>query len=138
MKRSIKYGLVLFVLLLSWIILMANKEHFSSDTYFIVKVIPWYMLICLGCYCLFKLGTEVLFFNDCQSDIKLLERVRQYLNIIQHFIHNFVFVSIQDVAEAKADLRKRGFVQQHYQFQKLQDDIMYLAVEQLLRNSSCV
>lgn len=49
---------------------------------------PFYLLVALGSYCLCALGSGVMFFNDCPNEILKLE---------------------QDIREAKADLRKKGF-----------------------------
>jgi dolichyl-phosphate mannosyltransferase polypeptide 3 len=55
----------------------------------LVDVCPWYVLIVFGCYCLTKLGYDLLTFNDYPAEIALLER---------------------DIQAAEADLKRRGFV----------------------------
>jgi len=48
---------------------------------------PWYLLVSLGCYCLFRLGKDLLSFRNCPEEVKKLE---------------------DDIVIARADLKKRG------------------------------
>lgn len=41
----------------------------------IFKVLPWYTLICVGSYCLGRLGLDILKFNDCPQEIAKLGKV---------------------------------------------------------------
>lgn len=49
---------------------------------------PWYLLVSFGCYCLYKLGSDLLNFRNCPEEIKKLET---------------------DITNARKDLSKRGF-----------------------------
>lgn len=55
----------------------------------IIYALPWLWLVSLGCYCLGKLGIDLLTFNDYPHEIKALEA---------------------DIDAARADLASRGFV----------------------------
>lgn len=68
--------------------LYAGHDTSSSEKW-LVDVCPWYTLILFGCYCLMKLGYDLLTFNDYPAEIALLER---------------------DIKAAEADLKRRGFV----------------------------
>ena len=93
MKRYLVYGTVLVVLVGIW---LRMKIYYSATTnqpeqqpwVFIVDVMPWYSLICFGCYCLTKLGYDLLTFNDYPEEIRRLEH---------------------DIRAAEADLQRRGF-----------------------------
>jgi hypothetical protein len=45
----------------------------------LANVIPWLLLMWFGCYCLAKLGWDLLSYNDYPSEIKSLEKVIFYL-----------------------------------------------------------
>lgn len=79
MKRSTTYGFTILSGLIIWLAMIISKERFSADQYFVIQVLPWFLLISLGCYCLFKLGTGVLFFNNCHPEIKVLEKVGYFI-----------------------------------------------------------
>ena len=53
----------------------------------LTRVLPWYLLVSLGCYCLFRLGCDLLAFNNCPEEVKKLEA---------------------DIVAAREDLKKRG------------------------------
>lgn len=42
---------------------------------FLLDVLPWYSLVLFGCYCLGKLGIDMLSFRDCPQDIPKLAEV---------------------------------------------------------------
>lgn len=44
---------------------------------FVIKTIPGYLLIVFGCYCLGKLGYDLVTFNDYPHEIQKLEAVRE-------------------------------------------------------------
>ena len=93
MKRYQVYGTVLVILSGMWlrmkIYYMDGKIQPEQQPWvFIVDVIPWYSLICFGCYCLTKLGYDLLTFNDYPNEIRRLE---------------------QDIRAAETDLQRRGF-----------------------------
>mmetsp|Transcript_26948 Transcript_26948/g.27181 ORF Transcript_26948/g.27181 Transcript_26948/m.27181 type:complete len:92 (+) Transcript_26948:289-564(+) len=88
MKRHQSYGLILILGISLWSILFTFRTVFSSPGNFIITVIPWYLLICLGCYCLGKLGLDIACFNDYPEATLKLEK---------------------EIIIAKADLEKKGF-----------------------------
>ena len=98
MKRYQVYGIVLVVMVGAWLrmkilYMMAEPSLGTTTTeqqpwVWIVDVMPWYSLICFGCYCLTKLGFDLLTFNDYPDEIRRLE---------------------QDIRTAEADLKRRGF-----------------------------
>lgn len=75
MKRSSSYGLVLFILASAWIFMKVTKVQHSERVNWFADVSPWYLLIVFGCYCLAKLGYDLLTFNDYPKEIKKLEQV---------------------------------------------------------------
>lgn len=44
-----------------------------------VQALPLYALVCLGCYCLARLGADLLLFRDFTHRTHLLEQVLQRL-----------------------------------------------------------
>ena len=96
MKRYQVYGTVFVVLAGMWLrmkiyYMMAGTSLSQSEQQpwvFLVDVMPWYTLICFGCYCLTKLGYDLLTFNDYPDEIRRLE---------------------QDIRAAEMDLNRRGF-----------------------------
>ena len=61
--------------------------HVLDQAHSLLEVAPWYLLVSLGCYCLYRLGTDLLAFNSCPHEIKALEN---------------------DISAARKDLAKRG------------------------------
>lgn len=75
MKRSVAYGVVIIVWISVWSYFKLTRSHFSERVNWFTDVSPWYMLILFGCYCLAKLGIDLLSFNDYPHEIKKLEQV---------------------------------------------------------------
>jgi hypothetical protein len=75
MKRSMTYFVTLITVCAVWLALFNSRDKFQTVHKLWIDAFPWYALICLGCYCLFRLGCGVLFFNDCPSEIPKLEKV---------------------------------------------------------------
>ncbi len=42
---------------------------------FILNALPWYALMNLGCYCLYRMGMDLLIFRDCPEEIDKLKQV---------------------------------------------------------------
>ena len=96
MKKHQKYfvGLCVIILLYNFLHLLFNNEQFiqfwqkekrpvSLDyLQWILSVLPWYSLICFGCYCLTKLGLDVLNFNDCPHEIQKMTQVEPRLFLL--------------------------------------------------------
>jgi hypothetical protein len=78
MKRHQKYLITALVIGTSWIYLKAIQKSFSSEPVrFLIDVFPWLLLMWWGCYCLGRLGLDLLLFNDYPGEIKVLEKVMQ-------------------------------------------------------------
>ena len=75
MKRSGVYGAVLFVVIAVWTALKFRQSSMSSSFAWLVDVSPWYLLMVMGCFCLGKLGFDLISFNDYPQEIKKLEEV---------------------------------------------------------------
>jgi hypothetical protein len=90
MKRYQVYGAALLTVVGIWMRLkiVYNDAPTGSKEKWVVDVMPWYFLICFGCYCLTKLGWDLLTFNDYPKEIGKLE---------------------EDIRAAEADLKRRGF-----------------------------
>lgn len=87
MKRHVEVGLTIISFILMWIgwkMVYANNKQIS----WYLNIMPFYAIILFGCYCLAKLGIDLLTFNDYPEEIIKLT---------------------VDIAAAKEDLRKRGF-----------------------------
>ena len=90
MKRSTVYISVLAALVAIWagLIILVQQSGYDEKWSNIVYALPLYGLVCLGSFCVGKLGMDLLTFNDYPQEIGALEK---------------------DIAAAKADLNKRGF-----------------------------
>lgn len=75
MKRSTSYAVVVLILVISWIFLKISSDKLPEIVNWYTDVSPWYSLILFGCYCLAKLGFDLLTFNDYPLEIKKLEQV---------------------------------------------------------------
>lgn len=75
MKRSSLYLITSILFITIWLYFYINRFTYQNIYQYWILVIPWYSLICLGCYCLYALGSGILFFNDCPNEIKKLEKV---------------------------------------------------------------
>lgn len=69
-----------------------NKEFHSNNKFdrldWIVTIWPWYSLMVFGCYCLYRLGSDIVSFNDYPEETLKLEK---------------------DILIAREDLKARGF-----------------------------
>ena len=68
---------------------LSDDDSNNDIKSWIVDISPWYSLICFGCYCLGKIGYDLLMFNDYPEEIIKLEL---------------------DIKNAETDLKSRGFV----------------------------
>ena len=76
MKRATVYlsiGLLIVILLVSLYTYAIVQESASLKR--LAVTAPWTLLIWLGCYCLLRLGFDLLTFRSCPLEIKKLERV---------------------------------------------------------------
>lgn len=88
MKRSVTYFAIFFIMASSWAFMKFSRQQFSERVNWFTDISIWYLLIIFGCYCLAKLGYDLLTFNDYPKEIKKLE---------------------QDIINAHTDLKKRGY-----------------------------
>lgn len=65
-----------------------NITSNTGNAKWFIDIAPWYSLILFGCYCLTKLGIDLLTFNDYPEEIFNLEK---------------------DIKIAEIDLKKRGY-----------------------------
>ena len=82
MKRAQYYAAAIVTVALSWLYLMINRtsDNLSLDSrqQWIITVFPWLLLMTFGCYCLFKLGYDLLTFNDYPKEIGKLAEVAKF------------------------------------------------------------
>ena len=88
MKRHLAYGGIFVAIVSIWIYLKTFSGSSSAEQKWIIDIFPWYSLIVFGCYCLSKLGYDLVSFNDYPEEISKLEN---------------------DIKIADADLKSRGF-----------------------------
>jgi dolichyl-phosphate mannosyltransferase polypeptide 3 len=102
MKRHKAYFLVLLLLVVVYYAMYFSVINYPDVKAFLdsnlglspvlamfwIQVAPWYALICLGCYCLTKLGLDLLTFRDCPQEIPKLAK---------------------EIEQARKDLQNRGF-----------------------------
>ena len=82
-KLHQKYALVAFVLVASWTVLQFRKNDFESmQIRFYIDVAPLYLLMTFGSYCLFKLGYDVMTFNDYPKEIEKLSDVSVNITLL--------------------------------------------------------
>lgn len=92
MKKHHQYFLALFLIILgynlAYLLILNEKfiQYYNSSVSFsqslpigqlkfFLDVLPWYSLICFGCYCLSRLGSDILNFNDCPKEIEKMTQV---------------------------------------------------------------
>ncbi len=86
MKRHQIYIVSSFFLVSFWFLLkFTNKFPMSDDFKFVVDVVPWLILMWFGCFCLAKLGFDLICFNDFPQEILVLEKVTQ-CNLFDFFL----------------------------------------------------
>lgn len=89
---------------------LADTESNVEKVRFIVRAMPWYGLISLGCYCLYRLGMDLLNYRDRPDEIpKLAEVKRLFLDYHESCLFDREHNSTQDVKRAREDLQRRGF-----------------------------
>jgi len=79
MRRSYAYGGLLLVLTFTWSTLFFFRDQLGELLQQYLVLFPWYILICFGCYCLGKLGLDLLLFKDFPNETKKIEAVRSTL-----------------------------------------------------------
>jgi dolichyl-phosphate mannosyltransferase polypeptide 3 len=86
MKRHQAYYSIFILITAAWAYLKVTVDN----DYFgwLIDVAPLYTLVTFGCYCLGKLGYDLMTFNDYPQEIGKLE---------------------QDIHIAKDDLKRKGF-----------------------------
>ena len=76
MKRYQIYGASFVVGIAVWLALMSFRREFGSEPIAkVVEVIPLYLIMTLGSYCLGKLGYDLLVFREDPREITALEKV---------------------------------------------------------------
>ena len=88
MKRAAGYAAVMVLLVGVWLGLWAAAA--KSQWELLVSFLPVLAVFVFGCACVGRLVWDLLTFNNCPNEIAALEK---------------------DIAEAKLDLKKRGFKQ---------------------------
>lgn len=96
MKRHQQYFLVLVVLVTIYVTLWRSlhddvyrpqilqflglEDNISNGDKikFVVRALPWHGLISIGCYCLFRLGRDLLSYRDRPEEIPILAEVNAY------------------------------------------------------------
>lgn len=82
MKRSHQYSLILIFLVISWLlgtILLYYDVIYDEKIVWLLWIWPMFLLISLGCYCLGRLGYDLLTFGDYPQEIFALEKVNYYI-----------------------------------------------------------
>lgn len=93
MKRHQTYFTLLFLASLTWLSIFSYSYYYNiSKLKYFTSVLPWLLLMWFGCYCLFKLGIDLLSFNDYPKEIHKLEKVRE--NIDYYGFMNKYFLSM--------------------------------------------
>ena len=59
-------------------IIQSERSLTADKLQWLVSILPWYGLILFGCYCLMKLGRDLLNFNDCPKEIQKLSQVTNH------------------------------------------------------------
>lgn len=75
MKRHQSALLLVFAVIFSYNALLILIPETATYPRWILSVLPWHALISLGCYCLFRLGSDLLRFNDCPQEIVKMTEV---------------------------------------------------------------
>lgn len=88
MKLHQKYALIFLIITFVWCGLQCNKSSIESPVaQWYVDVFPIYMVMMFGCYCLGKLGFDVLVFNDYPEEIVKLGAVSYLFNFALFHAH---------------------------------------------------
>jgi dolichyl-phosphate mannosyltransferase polypeptide 3 len=78
MKRAVRWGLLVFVFLVSWLALLFDYPRPVPAPYKdIVPVLPLYVLVSFGCYSLAVIAYHIMTFRECPEEAKLLEKERE-------------------------------------------------------------
>ena len=78
-----------------------NKDIQTSNIMdkldWILAVWPWYTLMVFGCYCLYRLGKDIVSFNDYPEEIKKLEKVYTNMKTKDCTFHHFYHLYLRPV-----------------------------------------
>lgn len=88
MKRHLVFGILLAALFSLWVGLKFSAKKLPTAANWFVDICPFYAIILFGVYCLARLGTDLVAFNDYPEEVRKLG---------------------EDIRMAKEDLKKRGF-----------------------------
>ena len=85
MKLHVKYAIFCLAIASLWIWLKLNRDTFGSEkAAWFIDVSPLYLVMAFGSYCLFKLGYDILTFNNYPAEIgKLAKVIIVFIEIIQ-------------------------------------------------------
>lgn len=76
MKRYLSYLSALVTTVVIWFIIgIYGYLNQNKDIVWIFHVLPFIILIYFGCYCLLRLGWDLLMFNDFPSEVGALAKV---------------------------------------------------------------
>jgi len=71
-----------------WILGLGRFDNPTVD--FVWKILPLYILVSTGCYCLFVISIDLIKFNDCPTEgVLLAEEIHQARSVLQSM--GFVF-----------------------------------------------
>lgn len=112
-KLHEKYIRVLFIASLLYVatyfyvfFINVSKSETMKGVRWVVAAAPFYVLVALGSYLLFRLGLDVFTFNNYPEERAKLEQVSMPLSLLAC---PSPLPCHQDIAEAKKDLARRGF-----------------------------
>ena len=86
MKRHQTYFAALIIFVMMWLSVLGYSHLYDiTKLKYFSLVLPWLILMWLGCYCLARLGIDLLSFNDYPLEIqKLAKVINEYLIIGVH------------------------------------------------------
>jgi len=92
-KKYQKAATVAFTAFGLWAALEYKKAEFESEIVrFYIDVAPLFFIMMFGCYCLFKLGYDLLTFNNFPDEIgKLADVSFYYISILVSILYKLYF-----------------------------------------------
>ena len=100
MKRHQNYFKFLILAILAWLSVFSYSFYYNfSELKYFTSVLPWLLLMWFGCYCLFRLGVDLLSFNDYPNEVYKLEQVRAFNRLNNRvFLFDIYYIECLNVA----------------------------------------
>ncbi|KAI8608823.1 dolichol-phosphate mannosyltransferase subunit 3-domain-containing protein [Chytriomyces sp. MP71] len=106
MGRALNVGVALTASFAAWIFLLFISSSLPIYLQTVLPVLPFWALVSFGSYSLWSIGYALVTFGDCPEAHLSLMKVLSIGTLNTRILNTS---NVQEISEAKADLKRRGF-----------------------------